>query len=72
MLAEMTMTKYINWDEVPIVLSTQEAADVLGVHVNTVKNLISRKELKAFKVGRVLKINKADLKKYVGLIGGEE
>jgi len=61
------MSKFVNWKDVPIILSTQEVADVLGIHVNTVKALITKKKLQAFKVGRVLKINKADLQRYVGL-----
>lgn len=62
-----TVTKYVNWNEVPLILGTQEAADVLDVHVNTIKNLIQKGDLKAFKVGRVLKIHKSELMRFVGL-----
>jgi excisionase family DNA binding protein len=55
------------WGQVSTTMGTQEAADVLDVHVNTIKNLIQQKQLKAFKVGRVLKIHKADLMRFVGL-----
>lgn len=58
------MTKFVDWSEVPIILGTKEVADVLGVHVNTVKQLITKGDLPAFKVGRVLKVNKSDLKRY--------
>lgn len=61
------MPRFVDWKDVPIILGTQEVADVLGVHVNTVKALIAKKKLQAFKVGRVLKVNKSDLQRYVGL-----
>ena len=60
------------WKDLPPVLGTQDVARVLGVHVNTVKNVITRKELKAFKVGRVLKIHRADLFEYVGLAENDD
>ena len=66
---EATMAKKYtspDWADVPIVLSTQQAADALGVHLNTIKRLVLRKKIRAFKVGRVLKIHKAELMKYVG------
>lgn len=66
------MTKFVDWNDVPLVLGTKEVADVLGVHVNTVKSLISKGEIPAFKVGRVLRINKADLKRYTGLCDTNE
>lgn len=67
MVGATVMTKYVDWNQVPVILGTQEAADVLDVHVNTIKNLIQRNELKAFKVGRVLKIHKSELMRFVGL-----
>lgn len=63
----LLMAKFVDWKDVPIILSTKEVANILGVHVNTVKSLISKGDLPAFKVGRVLKINKSDLMRYVGL-----
>lgn len=61
------MTKFVDWKDVPLILGTKDAADVLGVHVNTVKNLIAEGRLSAFKIGRVLKIHKSELMRYVGL-----
>lgn len=61
------MTKFVNWNDVPLVLGTQQVADILDVHVNTVKSIIQRGELPAFKVGRVLKVNKSDLRRFMGL-----
>lgn len=59
------MAKFVNWDEVPLVLSTKQVADVLSIHINTVKRLITRGELPAAKIGRVLRVDKADLKQYL-------
>ena len=58
------------WQDLPPLLGTQEVADRLGVHVNTVKNEITRKNLKAFKVGRIHKIHRHDFLEYVKLTGG--
>lgn len=71
MIEAAVMTKYVDWNQVPVIMGTQEAADVLDIHVNTIKNLIQQEKLKAFKVGRVLKIHKAELMRFVGLNPGE-
>lgn len=43
-------------------LSLQESADYLGVHKNTIRNLLMRKELKAQRIGaRIVRINRGDL-----------
>lgn len=68
----MLMSKFVNWDEVPLVLSTRQVADILSVHINTVKRLITRGELPASKIGRVLRIGKADLKQYLDESKGKE
>lgn len=59
------MTKYVNWDDVPLILGTKEVADVLGVHINTVKHLIATGTLPSFKIGRIRKVDKVDLKLYL-------
>lgn len=63
---------YTNWGEVPIVLGTQEVADALGVHINTIKRLVSDGELPAFKVGRVLKYHKEDVMRFAGILPPKE
>lgn len=57
----------VDWSDVPSILGTQEAADLLGVHLNTVKRLIYNNEIPAFKIGRVVKLNKADLMRFAGV-----
>jgi excisionase family DNA binding protein len=42
-------------------LSVAECADLLAVDHKTVRRLIEREELPAFRVGRVLRIDPADL-----------
>lgn len=45
-----------------MLLSIQEAADYLGVHKNTIRNLLTRKELKAMRIGaRIVRISQVDL-----------
>jgi excisionase family DNA binding protein len=40
----------------------QESADYIGVHKNTIRNLLSSKKLKAQRIGsRIVRINKSDL-----------
>jgi excisionase family DNA binding protein len=52
-MIEQTFT---NWDDIPLVLTTDEAAELLRVHVNTVKYLIRNGKLPASKVGRAWRI----------------
>jgi len=56
------------WTDVPSALSTEEAAALLRVHLNTVKKLITEKKLPAQKIGRAYRVNKIDLMRYMGMI----
>jgi len=47
---------YTNWDEVPLLLTTDETAAILRVHTNTVKYLIHSGQLPAAKIGRAWRI----------------
>lgn len=67
---ELSMAKFTNWDDVPLILDTQQVADLLNIHLNTVKRLIERGELKSSKVGRNHKIDKNDLKQYLDVSKG--
>ena len=43
-------------------LTIQESADYLGVHKNTIRNLLTRQQLKAQRIGsRIVRIARADL-----------
>lgn len=46
------------------IVSTKELADILGVHVNTIFNLM-KKGLPAFKVGRQRRYNLVDVFKWL-------
>jgi excisionase family DNA binding protein len=47
-------------------LSTQEAADILGVHVQTIRQFIRRGELPAVEISaRLYKIRPEDLEKFI-------
>ncbi len=65
----MSKPKYTDpeWRDVPVTLSTQQVADLLGISINTVKDLKDRGQLPAFKVGRVLKFNKRDVMRFAGV-----
>lgn len=54
-----------NWDDVPSVMGTQQVADLLQIHINTAKKLITSGKLAAFRVGRVYRVNKSDLLDYI-------
>lgn len=75
-IAEMSKTskKYTapDWSDVPSVLNPQQAADVLGLHLNTIKKLIYEGTLPHFKTGRVIKVHKVDLMRYAGLTPPDE
>lgn len=46
-------------------LKIREAAIRLGAHPNTVRRLIARGELPAFRLGRVVRIKEADVESYM-------
>jgi len=48
-----------------MVYTLEEVADILKVSVSTVRNLIKRKELAAFRVGFQLRVRKEDLDSYM-------
>lgn len=71
----LTMTKpqkFTNWEDVPLILSTRQVADLLGVHPNTVKLLYDKGKLKGFEVGRLLKFNRDDVMRYAGILPPKE
>lgn len=61
----MSEKQYTSWDGVPLSLTVDEAANVLGVHSNTVRNVIKSGELAARKVGREWRIARENLRVYL-------
>ena len=56
---------FTNWDEVPLLLTTEETAAILRVHTNTVKYLIHSGQLAATKIGRAWRIPRESVKSIV-------
>jgi excisionase family DNA binding protein len=50
------------------VLSTAEAAEILGVSEDTVQRMCQRGELRAYRVGRAWKIRREDLDAYLSAV----
>lgn len=45
----------------PVLYSIQEAADITGLHPNTIRNHISSQRLKALRIGKLIRIDSVDL-----------
>jgi excisionase family DNA binding protein len=51
---------------VPQLISIEEAADRLGIHTATVRRMIKRGELKAYRLGhRIIRVEEADITHYL-------
>jgi excisionase family DNA binding protein len=48
-----------------MVYTVEQVAEILQVSVQTVRSLIKRKEIKAFRVGSQLRVRKEDLDRYM-------
>lgn len=53
-----------------IFYTAQEVADMIGVHIQTVRLWIKQDKLKAVKVGRAFFINSDDVQKMMGIEQG--
>ena len=55
------------YTEVKIIMvyTVEQVAEILQVSVQTVRNLIRRKELKAFRVGSQFRVKKEELDRYM-------
>ncbi len=51
--------------EIPVMMTVDEVADYLKVSHMTVRRLIDRKELKAKKIGRCVRIKQSDLAEFL-------
>lgn len=56
----------INWEDLPAILTAEECAGFLRLHLNTVKRLLIEGELPGKKIGRQWRVDKEDLKRYMG------
>ncbi len=62
-------TKWTNWDEVPLVLGAQQVADILGVHINTIKKMLRDGRLPAVKVGRAWRVQRKAVRAMLEAVG---
>jgi len=63
--------RWTNWEDVPLALSAQDTADLLGVHVNTVKHMIHDGRLPAVKVGRAWRVKRETVKALLDAEGSQ-
>lgn len=61
----METQTYSSWEEAPALLTAQECADFLRLHLNTVKKMLSENELPGRKIGRQWRVEKEKLKEYM-------
>lgn len=54
-----------DWDSVPIVVDLAYVSSLLGVSNEYARRLVNNGTIKAFKVGKLWRINKTDLKNFV-------
>jgi excisionase family DNA binding protein len=54
-----------SWDELPMLLTAQQAADVLQLHVNTIKGWCRESKLPARKLGKGWRIAREALQRFV-------
>lgn len=59
--------KFVNWEDVPVVLDTEQVAELLNVHINTIKVWTKEGNLPSFKMGRARRFHKADVMRFIGL-----
>lgn len=59
------MNPMMDWKELPVILTAEEAADLLRIHPNTLKSLLDSGELVGVKVGRAWRVSRDALKTYL-------
>lgn len=59
--------KIVTWQDLPLVLTTEDVAEVLQLHPNTVKRMAITGQLRAVKVGKGWRYNRADVMAFMGL-----
>lgn len=57
--------KIASYDEIPLIVDCGYVAMLLGCSLNLVYKLCDEGEIKAFKVGKLWRIKREDLKKFI-------
>ena len=63
----MTDTVKLEWSNLPLVLTTQQVADLLQVDHRTMTNYCRHGQIKAFKIGKHWRITREALLSFVNL-----
>ena len=67
----MPEQSYSDWNQLPLLMTVEEAAAVLRVHPNTAKKLLREGKLVGTKVGRAWRIRREVLMAFVAAGAGE-
>ena len=62
-----TDKKPLTWEDLPLILTTEQVAELLQVHVNTVKHMVADGRLRGVKLGKSWRYNRADVMACMGL-----
>lgn len=62
--AKRKSNRYMNWDEVPLIMGIQELSQLTGYNQNTLKLYCAKGMLPAYKLGKEWRINKEDYKEW--------
>lgn len=64
---EFNRRRYItNWDEVPVIIDIPYVASIIGMTYEYTRRMIMKGEIPAHKVGNSWRINKNELREYLG------
>ena len=58
--------KYQNLEQIPLVLSVEEVADILQIGKNTAYNLIRSNQIKSMRIGHQIRISKSAMIQFLG------
>lgn len=56
---------YHSMDEVPVILTVSDLADILNISRNTAYDIIRSEQIKSKRVGNQIRIQKTDLENYL-------
>jgi len=58
-------TTYVNWDRLPVILTTEEACALLRVSDKTAQGLISSGKILGNRVGKLYRFDRDSLREYI-------
>lgn len=57
--------KYQNFEQIPLILSVEEIADILQIGRNTAYNLIRSNQIESVRIGRQIRVSKSALIRFL-------